>query len=513
MTAASNPNKRIAKNTVMLYIRMLLTMIVSLYTSRIVLNTLGVEDFGIYSVVGGFVFMFGFMNNAMTSATQRFLSFELGKSDVRGVNNVFNMSLNIHYGIALLVLLVTETIGLWFVRTKLNVPPDRLLAAIWVYQFSIFSLVVNIISVPYTSMLIAYEKMSAYAGISIIEVSLKLLIVFMLQWFGYDKLKFYAVLSFLVVLIIRFCYGVYCKLNFKEVKFQLYWNTSLFKQISNHVGWMLFGTSAQMLSTQGVNMLMNVFFGVTVNAARGIAFQVRGAVHSFVVNFMIAVRPQIIKTYAQGELEKMNNLIFTASKFSFFLLFYLSLPFLLLTNTILTWWLKIVPDHSVLFTRLVIVDLFFVVIFTSLNTLSQASGKIRLYQLALSGGLLLIFLFSYVFFKLGFPSYYAFIITIAVSLISLFVRLLILKKLESFPMAEFLNKVFLKSITVVVLSIPLPLIFLFIVKNLLLQFLTVSIASVISTSIIIWFVGLTKKERYFLKQKIHEMLNKFHLNR
>ncbi len=492
----------------MLYIRMLLTMSVSLYTSRIVLNTLGVEDYGIYNVVGGFVAMFGFMNSAMTSATQRFLSFEIGRKDSDGIRNVLSMSLNIHFIIAFAIFLLAQTVGLWFLNTQLKIPAERIIAAHWVYQFSILTLMVNIISVPYTSIIVAYERMHVFAGISIIEVSLKLLIVFMLQWFGFDKLKFYAVLIFSVALIIRMIYGVYCNKKFKESKFRFYWNTDLFKQLFNHVGWMLFGTSAQMLSGQGVNMLMNMFFGVTVNAARGIAYQIQGAVHSFVVNFMIAVRPQIIKSYAQKNFKEMYSLVFTGSKFSYYLLFYISLPVLLLTETVLQWWLKIVPTHAVVFTKLIIIDLFFTVLFTSITTVSQATGKIKSYQLIVSLSFMFVFVLSYLFFKLGYPSYYAFIIMIAMSLLSLIARLIILKTQISFPVIEYSKEVLLRIFLVTLVSLPLPLLMLYMIKGITVQFFFVSIVSVISTTVAIWFVGITREEKYFVKNKAYQMMRK-----
>jgi O-antigen/teichoic acid export membrane protein len=506
--SSSSSNKRIAKNTMMLYIRMLLTMGVSLYTSRVVLNTLGVEDYGVYNVVGGFVAMFGFMNNAMTSATQRFLSFKIGEKDSDGIRNVLSMSLNIHFIIAFVILVLAETVGLWFLNTQLKIPAERIVAAYWVYQFSILTLIVNIISVPYTSIIVAYERMHVFAGISIIEVSLKLLIVFMLQWFGFDKLKFYAVLIFSVALVIRLIYGVYCNREFKESKFRLYWNNHLFKQLFNHVGWMLFGTSAQMISGQGVNMLMNIFFDVTVNAARGIAYQIQGAVHSFVVNFMIAVRPQIIKNYAQQNFKEMYSLVFTASKFSYYLLFYISLPVLLLTETVLQWWLKILPANAVVFTKLIIIDLFFTVLFTSITTVSQATGKIKSYQLVVSFSFILVFIFTYLFFKLGFPSYYAFIIMIAMSFLSLIGRLIILKKQISFPVIEYSKEVLLKIILVTLVSLPLPLVILHIIKENTIQFFFVSFVSVISTTAAIWFVGISREEKYFVKNKSHQIIVK-----
>lgn len=504
----SSNNQRIAKNTLMLYFRMILTMLVSLYTSRVVLNTLGVEDFGIYNVVGGFVSMFGFLNSAMASATQRFLSFEIGKGDRNQLRNVFSMSVNIHFLIAFTILILAETVGLWFVNTQLTIPAGRMGAAQWVYQFSILTMMVYMVSVPYNAMIIAHERMNVFAWVSIAEVSLKLFIVFMLQWFGFDKLKFYAVLTFCVSLIIRFIYGFYCSKHFKESKYKFNWEPKLFKRIFNHAGWMLFGTTSNMLSSQGLNMLLNIYFGVVVNAARGIAFQLQNAVNAFVNNFMTAVQPQIIKTYAQENLEEMYKLVFRSSKYSFFLLFIIALPVLLLTETILTWWLKIVPEYATIFTRLTIIDLFFTSLYPPIATVSQATGNIKYYQLAISIGFTFVFIFTLLLFKMGFPSYTAFLITIIMSFIGLFARLLVLKFQLNFPIREYYRKVLVKIIIVVIFSIPIPLLCKIIINNPINQFFIVCIISVITTISIIWLMGIEKNERQFFKVKIIEVIDK-----
>lgn len=506
-------NKRIAKNTAMLYFRMLLTLVVSLYTSRIVLLTIGIDDFGIYNVVGGFVAMFGFLNSAMASATQRFLSFEIGRKDSLQIQNVFSMSINIHFVIAIIILLFAETIGLWFFNTQLAIPAERRVAAQWVYQFSILALLVNIISVPYNAIIIAHERMNVFAGVSIVEVALKLLIVFMLQWLGYDKLKLYAVLVFGVSIIIRLIYGVYCKSKFKESRFRFYWDAVLFKKLFSHVGWMLFGTTMNMLSGQGINILMNIFFGVTVNAARGIAYSIQSAVTSFVSNFMMAVTPQIIKNYAQNNFEDMYNLVFRSSKFSFFLMFYVSLPVLLLTGTVLQWWLKIVPEHAVIFTQLVIIDLFFSILYSPIANVSQATGKIKGYQIVISIGFFLAFALSYLFFKMGYPSHFAFIIMIVMSFLGLLARLQVLKIQLSFPVQKYYKEVIQRIAFVALISIPIPLVVLYSINNIVVQFFLVIVASVLSTSIGIWFVGINQPEKIFIKSKLQQLQTKLFDNR
>ena len=306
----------------MLYIRMLFTMGVSLFTSRVILQTLGVEDYGVYSVVGGIITMFAFINGGMISATQRYLTFEIGKGNLPQLKKVFSTSLQIHAIIALIIVLLGETVGLWFLYEKLVIPADRMNAAVWVYQCSIIACVVNIMSVPYNADIIAHEKMSAFAYISVLEVSLKLLIVYALYFTPWDKLITYAFLILSVQLIIRFVYARYCSKHFEESHYQHKIDKSLFKEMFTFAGWSFWGNLAGVLYTQGVNMMLNVFFGPIVNAARGIAVQVQSAVQQFVSNFQVALNPQITKNYATGHLTQMHNLMFRSARFSFFLLFF-----------------------------------------------------------------------------------------------------------------------------------------------------------------------------------------------
>ena len=485
---------------------MLLTMVVTLYTSRIVLNTLGIEDYGIYNVVGGFVAMLGFLNNSMAVATQRFLSFEIGKKDHAQLSRVFSMSMSIHFLIAIIILLLAETVGLWFVKTQLTIPSERLIAAQWVYHFSIFAFIVNVVSVPYNATIIAHERMNVFAWVSIIDVSLKLLIVFMLHWFGFDKLKLYSVLMFIVSLIIRIIYGSYCSRNFAESKYRFYWDKPLFKTIMSFAGWSLWGSASSVLHSQGVNILLNIFFGPAINAARGIAFQVRGAVNSFVYNFQIAMNPQIIKSYAINDLKYMHELIYQGAKYSFFLLFVISLPILFETEMILRLWLKIVPDYTVIFTRLVIINILIDSVSGPLMTGAQASGKIKVYQ-ALVGGLLLFNLpVSYLFLKLNYPPEVTIYISIFISIVALFVRLIILQRLISITIKDFLNQVILKVFIVSLVAIVLPLLFQIFAQKSFYSFVGICVISVFSSAITIYFMGLNITEKKYLRRLI---FNKF----
>ena len=505
---SSENNKRIAKNTAMLYFRMLFTMAVSLYTSRVILNTLGVEDFGIYNVVGGVVMMFSFLNNAMSSGTQRFLSFELGKKDYEQLKRVFSMSINIHATIAIVIFLLAETIGLWFLNTQLTIPEERMVAANWVYQFSIFAFIVTIMSVPYNASIISHERMNIFAYVSIIEVTLKLAIVFMLQWFGFDKLKLYAILVFFVSLIIRLIYGIYCKRSFNECNYFLFWDKKLYNILLSYAGWNLWGNIAGVMMNQGINILLNIFFGPVVNAARGIAYQINGAVNSFVSNFQTAMNPQIVKSYASNNKEYMHKLIYKGAKYSYYLLFMLSLPVIIETESILTWWLKIVPEHSVLFCRLILINALIDCISGPLMTAAQASGKIKVYQSIVGGLLLSILPISYVLLKLGYPAETTIYVNIFISVIALVFRLFIISPLVSLKKGMFLQKVIIKILLVTLLSIVVPYLCFLQISNEIIRFFSVFITSIASAFSIIYFIGIESEERLLIKNKLTLLLTK-----
>lgn len=421
--------KRMAKNAGMLYIRMLLTMAVTLYTSRVVLQTLGIDDFGIYSVVAGFVTMLGFLNSAMSSATQRFLSFELGKRGDKDMRGIFSMSMNIHVLIAVFVLVLGETVALWFVKTQMTIPADRMLAAEWVFHFALLSFVFTILSVPYNALIIAHERMSVFAWVSIIDVMLKLLIVFMLSWFGMDKLILYAVLSLTVVFIIFMVYRSYCKSRFTESRFRLYWDKQLFNIMLSYTGWNLWGNIAAVMSGQGLNVLLNIFFGPSVNAARAIAMQVSSALNSFVQNVQVAINPQIIKSYAVRDMAYMHQLVCYGAKYNFFVLLILALPVLNNIELILPVWLGVVPESTSIFTKLIIINILIDSLSPSLMTAAQATGRIKLYQFVVGGLLLINVPISYIILKMGGAPYTVFYVSIGLSLLALLARIFLISSL------------------------------------------------------------------------------------
>lgn len=505
MNQTSN-NQRIAKNTLMLYIRMLFTMGVSLFTSRVILQTLGVEDYGVYSVVGGIIAMFSFINGGMVSATQRYLTFEIGKGNLPQMKKVFSTSLQIHAIIALVVVLLGETVGLWFLYEKLVIPESRMTAAFWVYQCSIVASVVSIMSVPYNADIIAHEKMSTFAYISIVEVMLKLAIVYALYITPWDKLITYAVLILIVQLVICFIYARYCSKHFEESHYHHQIDKPLFKEMFSFAGWSFWGNLANVLYTQGLNMMLNIFFGPIVNAARGIAVQVQAAVTQFVSNFQMALNPQITKNYAMGQLSQMHNLMFRSARFSFFLLFFLTLPILLETEYILTLWLKTVLTDTVVFTRWMIGISLIYSIANPCVIANQATGKVKVYQAVVGGILLLILPISYVALRLGAPAYSVFIVHFCVESVAQLARMLMLRKLIDLPLRAYLRHIYAPVIVVVLVSCLLPMYVNHVLPYGLTRFLVVGVTSVVSVGVTAFLLGLAKEERNFFYHKALKLL-------
>ena len=501
MSDTSSANKRIAKNTLVLYVRMLFTMGISLFTSRVILQTLGVEDYGISSVVGGVISMFTFINAAMVSSTQRYLNFELVRGDANQLRSVFSTSLQIHALIALAIIVLSETVGLWFLNEKLVIPEARMTAAMWVYQCSILSCAVSIMSTPYNAVIVAHEKMSAFAYISILDVSLKLLVVYLLVVLPFDKLIILSILNLLVQLFIRYIYTIYCHRHFPESYFQFRFNKTLFKEMFGFAGWSFWGNLAAILYTQGLNMMLNIFFGPIVNAARGIAVQVQSAVQQFVGGFQTALNPQITKNYASNNLPQMHSLMFRSARFSFLLLFFLSLPVLMETNFILTLWLKTVPDDAVIFTQIMIC---ISLIYTTANPCviaNQATGKVKIYQMVVGGILLLILPISYVVLKLGAPAYSVFIVHFCIESVAQFSRMYMLRNLIHLPLWQYMKNIYIPIVSTVAIAIILPLVVRMQVAEGWLRFLAVGFTCVLSVGASSYFIGFTKQERVFFLDK------------
>lgn len=496
-----NTSKRIAKNTLMLYFRQILIMLVSLYTVRVVLNVLGAEDYGIYNVVAGVVVLFSFVNNAMASSTQRFLNFFIGKNDENQLKEAFTTSIIIHFCIAILFTIIAETVGIWFVDVKLNIPMERHHIALLVYQFTIISTVFNIIRVPYNAVIIAYEHMSFFAYISILEAILKLGIVFLLNLSNYDKLGVYGFLLAIISFIVYLVYNIFCKFKYRITHYTKINNLTLVKDMISFSGWSLFGSIANVCNSQGTNVVLNLFTNVTVNAAMGIANQVNTAVYSFVGNFQTAFNPQIVKLYASEQKEQLYKLIYSTSKISFFLLYVIVLPLYWNAPFVLKIWLSNVPDYSVTFVRLILIWSLIDSINGPLWISVQATGRIRFYQLIVS---LLIFInlpLSFLLMKMGLLPEIILYLRIILNVITTFWRVFYLQKLIKISGRDFIKKVILRCLYVFIPSF-------FIIKIIyshlsgLSQFFITCIFSVIINCIFIFFIGFNSKEKKIILDKI-----------
>lgn len=505
----SDNNKRIAKNTLLLYVRMLFTMAVSLFTSRVILNTLGVEDYGINNVVGGIVTMFSVLSGSLSSSISRFITFELGKGNIERLKTIFSTGVNIQLGMSVLIIIIAEAVGIWFLNTKMNIPTDRMVAANWVFQCAILTFVLNLLSVPYNAAIIAHEKMSAFAYISVVEVSLKLIIVYMLMISPFDRLETYAVLLLLVGAVIRFIYGYYCKRHFEECTYHFVFDKPVLKEMTGFAGWNFLGNGAYMLNTQGVNILMNLYFGVAVNAARGIATQVDAALKQFVNNFTTAVNPQITKSYAQGDLDYMHKLVCRSAKFSAFLMMFFAVPIILETNTILTIWLKTVPDYAVIFLQWIIISSFMdTVLANSLVTSMFATGKIKRYQIIVTTIGCLVFPLSWIAFKLGFEPQVGYILYFIIYTILLFVRLYLLKDMVKLPVMMYIREVLYKLAPIIVVGFSIPGILILTMDAGWLRLILVCLLSVLVTAASEYFIGLSNKEKNFVAEKIKLVIGK-----
>lgn len=495
-------NKRIAKNTLLLYVRMFFMMAISLFTSRVILQTLGVTDYGINNVVGGLVAMFSLLSGSLSGAISRFITYELGKGRFDRLKTVFSTSVNIQLIMAVVIIVVAEIVGGWFLNHKMNIPADRINAANWVLQCSTLAFAVQLVSIPYNASIIAHEKMSVFAYISIVEVVLKLAIVYMLYISPFDKLISYTVLLLCVAIIVRILYGNYCSRHFEECKYKLCLDKPLFKEMASFAGWNFLGSTTYMLNTQGVNMLINVYFGVLLNAARGVAVQVEGAINQFVNNFMTALNPQITKCYAAGEKEAMITLVCRGSKFSFFIMLLIILPFEFETEFILKLWLGFVPEESTIFLRLVLIASMANLIGNPLYTAIMATGKIKHYQIIGTLYTSLIFIFTWLAYKFKLPAYATYVIYAFIYFTLIFIRLLELKRLIGFPILLFFQSVLVRIVLVSFTALFVPYIVYLMIENLCLRFGLVTFISILWTGTCCYFIGLDKREQLFFRQKV-----------
>ena len=470
-------------------------MVISLFTSRIILDSLGISNFGIYNVVGGFVAMFSIFSSSLTNSISRFLTFELGKGDIEKLKRVFPTSLNVMFALSIVVLIVGETVGLWFINCKANIPVERLEAANFVYQLSIATFIMGLISVPYTASIISHEKMKTFAYIGIFEVVMKLIIVYALYVSPFDKLKIYALLLFLLSLSIRLIYGIYCNRNFQECHYRFIFDKPLLRQMTGFAGWNFLGQGAYQLNNSGVNLLINIFFGVTLNAARGIAVQVNNTLSQFTSNFMVALTPQITKSYAAGQLPEMHDLIFRGAKFSYFLCLLFLIPICIETDYILNLWLIEVPDYTVSFVRwslyITAISMFSGTLITALH----ATGNIKRYMIIVGLVEVSNFPITYMAFKLGANPLYSYYIYFGVYLVLMFLRLYLVKDLIKMSGRRFMREVYARAAMVSAVCVIPPLLIMFAMPSSFVRLALICIVSCLSTVGAVYVLGFTSDER------------------
>lgn len=494
-TDISQNNKRIAKNAVMLYIRMFITMLISLYTSRLILQVLGVTDYGIYNVVAGVISIMGLLNSAMSWSTMRFLTFDLGKGDKVAIQNTFNMCIIIFILLSVIFVFFSETIGLWFLNSQMTIPDTRMIAANWVYQFSIAIGVLSLILTPYRSLVFAHEDFNFFACVSITESLLKFAVCFVIMAITFDKLSFYAFLMFAITALLFAAQFIWCKKKYEESAFLCYWDKTLFKNILSYSGWSLFGSLSNMSKDTGLNIVLNLFFTPAVNAACGIANQVNAVVYQFFSSCFSAVNPQIIKYYAKNEINNMMELVFKCSRFSFYLILFLAVPITIEAPTIVSLWLGQLPDHVVPFIRLIVVITAIDATTYPLNACSTATGNIKLYQVMVGVLSLLNIPLSYLALSYGCPPETVFVISLSLSFFTFFAKLWAINKIIDFPVRDYLFKVCVKLLFVTICSISVPLLLRFLFETNIWSSIFNCFVSVVSTALIIFLFGMTKSEK------------------
>lgn len=485
---------------------MIVVMLVSLYTSRMVLFALGVEDYGIYNVIGGLVAMFSIMTSSLTQAIGRFLTFQIGKNDKKRLSNVFATAIQVQLLLVVVVVVLSEVIGLWLLNNYLVIPSARLPQAHWVLHFSIITFCINLLGIPYKASIIAHEKMDAFAYFSIAEVALDLAVVLLLVQGNYDKLILYSILKSGSAIIVRIIYAYYCKKHFKECKVRFVFKKDILKEMGGFAGWTFIGTSASTLREHGVNILLNLFFGPIVNAAKGISSQVNAAVSSFSSNIMTAVRPQIIKSYAQGELGYMFTLVNLSARASFYLLLFLSLPVIINTNLLLGIWLVNVPDHAAWFVRLFLVLSLVESLSIPLVSAATAAGDIRDWQLIVGGLKLLDFPICYLALVLGgFPEI-VLLISICMSHICLFARLVLLHKMIGFSVSNYVKDVYVNALVVTFATIVIPIaLYIYMDKTLFMSVFNIFVC-LLSTVLSVYLFGCSPYERKFVYLRVKKWM-------
>lgn len=505
-------NTKIAKNTAFLYIRMLIVLALSLYTTRVVLNVLGIIDYGIYNVVCGFVSMFAFLNNSLANGTQRFYNFKIGEGKKDELSLVFSSSMLIQIVLAIILLVVLETFGLWYINQKMIIPSERLSAAFWVFQFSVISLIFVILQVPYSAAILAFEKMDYYAIVSIIDAVLKLVIVIVLPFINADQLVIYGVLSLLISVVNFILYAYYCRRHYrKETSFQCSSkDRKLLRNMTSFSGWNVFGTFAYMIKDQGLNVLLNAFFGPVVNAARGVAMQINGALQGFSSNIVAAIRPQLVQSYSSGNINRVQSMMYSMSRLTFLMLFVLSLPIMIELPYILDLWLSNnVPKYTVVFADLVIINMIITSMNTPLSQVVHATGKMRNYQIGTSITIFTILPVSYVFLKLNYSPISAFVVSIVISVINQIVCLILLRKIFPFSIRDYFKVVAVPCVLMSIIAPIVPIIVhCYMNEGFVRLFIVVSVSLIISI-VLSFSIVLSKGEKQMLLNYTNKFIKKY----
>ena len=498
-------NRRIAKNTIALYIRMILMTGIGLYTSRIVLQTLGVSDYGLYNAVGGIIGMFHIVTSSLSTAVSRYLTYSLGRGDKDRLKVVFSTSINIQLAIAIFIIVVAGTAGWFFLNYKMNVPDGRMDAANWMLVSCILSSAIGLICVPFGAAVVSHEKMDMYAYLSILDATMKLLVVFSLYFSPFDKLKTYAVLLLSVSVLMSYLYICYCRRKFEECRYKFVYDRQLIKDMTKFAGWSFFGNGAWVLNTQGVSILINMFFGVTLNAARGIASQVEGLATTFVNNFMVAMDPQITKLYAAGDLSNMHTLVCRGARFAFFMMLFFGIPSCLETEKLLSLWLGVVPEYTVLFVRLSFIASICTLLGHTLVTAQYATGDIKRYQIVVSLVGAWVFPLTWLAFKVGGDPSWTYIVYSAVYFLLVFVRIYLVKDMIQLSWVRYVKEVLVRGAIVALIAIIAPLAIYLTMPPTISRFILVWLVSLVFSGVVIYWVGMDAIERASVKNLLNRI--------
>lgn len=509
MQAGEGANKRIAKNTIILYIRMGITMLVSLYTSRVVLSTLGEMNYGILNIVSGSVAIFTFLNGALSGSASRYLTYELGKRNHAKLQRTFSSSLHVHIAVGIIIVILSETVGLWLLDDKLVIPSDRMYAAHWAYQISVATVFLSILQVPYSALIVAHEKMDIYAYLSIGDIVVKLGLIFLLQIIGGDKLIIWTAMMMSVTFLYTSAYITYCKKKFPESKLIFHKEYDIYKNLFSFASWNLIGSISGMAQSQGINLILNIYYGPIINAARAIASQVQGSMMQFSGNFMMATKPQIIKRYAAEDYKGMMELVYFSSSLSFYLVWLFTLPVILELPFILRLWLGKYPEYTVSFTFLTLILALVLSIKDSRTTATLATGKIKTTNLTVCVVLLLTFPIAWILLKLGFSPNSVIIETIILTIIGEVIAIRILRRYISFSIKRYFTTVYGRCLLVGIVSSILPTIIHHNMPPGIIRFITVTLVSISCSIMTIYFIGLSNENRILLKRHTQSILSKF----